>query len=842
MDRSLTIHTILRLFALLVMALLLSTSIGAASNQDNGQFILVLHSYNPTLTWTANISQGILAGLGPLPANTSISFEYLNWKNYPTEENLNLVEDLLRYRYKNLPVDLLITTDDAALIFGLKHRTEIFSDAPIIFTALNGFDEIRPDTYPKTTGVIEAINPEDTIDSIFRLFPDTKHILVLCEYTESGKGIAEIIRKASRNYQNRALFTYIGDITTGEVYEEVRNQTPGTAILIGSWSVDKTGAIVEIGQFAEKVAAISQVPVFNLYDFNTGRGTVGGSILSGYRQGYIAGQMASEILSGKEISQIPIVGTDATQLIFDYAVLERFKVPKERIPPGSILLHTPPAFIEQYYGFIMAALLVIIILAAALITLLSIMLVRRRTEKLMMTLLDALPGYAFLKDRNGVYQYANQTLCDTIGVRADEIKGKTDYDLFPHEIATRYQEQDDTVIASGKPFFIPEETILEKSGTKIPLTVRKVPITDAKGSVTGVIGLAFDITEQKAAREELLESHEKYYNLFELGKEAIFLIDQSTGEIREANLFAVEMYGYLKSELIGMNITSLSAEPDTTRILSSEVRTGTFAIPLRYHQKKSGVRFPVEIIGRFFDWKGKIWIVAAIRDISERLRTEDAIRKATEKLNLFNYLTRTTMNNQLFILRGYLDFAADIVRDPDAEKYLERSRSAVRSIDRLVLFMKNYQDMGLKPAVWQNVEEVFIYAISHLSMGGITREIFVKGLFIYADPFLEKVFLHLVENSITHGERVTIIGIRTEQDGEDLLLIYEDNGIGVPSDYKEQILSLNLEGKAGIGLILVREILAITGISITETGEYGTGARFVMRVPKGNYRFESGIT
>jgi PAS domain S-box-containing protein len=327
-----------------------------------------------------------------------------------------------------------------------------------------------------------------------------------------------------------------------------------------------------------------------------------------------------------------------------------------------------------------------------------------------------------------------------------------------------------------------------------------------------------------------------------LEKRQFFLIDQSTGEILEANLFAVEMYGYQKNELIGMNITSLSAEPDTTRILSSEVRTGTFAIPLRYHQKKSGVRFPVEIIGRFFDWKGKIWIVAAIRDISERLRTEDAIRKATEKLNLFNYLTRTTMNNQLFILRGYLDFAADIVRDSDAEKYLERSRSAVRSIDRLVLFMKNYQDMGLKPAVWQNVEEVFIYAISHLSMGGITREIFVKGLFIYADPFLEKVFLHLVENSITHGERVTIIGIRTEQDGEDLLLIYEDNGIGVPSDYKEQILSLNLEGKAGIGLILVREILAITGISITETGEYGTGARFVMRVPKGNYRFESGIT
>ncbi len=842
MEKPPTIHAPLHLVALLVMVFLISTPSLAAASQDTGQFILVLHSYNPTLTWTANVSEGILAGLGELPANSSISFEYLNWKNYPSEENLKLVEDLLRYRYKDQPVALLITTDDAALNFALRHRTEIFSKAPIIFTALNGYEEIRPDTYPETTGVIETINPEETIDSIFQLFPDTTHILILCEYTESGIGIADTIRNASRKYQNRATFSYIGDVTTGEVYQEVQNLNPGTVVLIGSWSVDNTGTIVEIGQFAEKVSATSPVPVFNLYDFNTGRGTVGGSILSGYRQGFIAGQMALEILSGKNASEIPVVGTDATQYIFDYAALERFHVPEERIPAGSILLNKPPAILEQYYEIIMVALLAIIILSAALITLLSIMLVRRRSEKMMMTLLDALPGYAFLKDRKGAYQYASQTLCDTIGLTREEMKGKTDYDLFPHDFAARYQEQDTSVVASGKPLFIPEDTIPEKSGENIPLTVRKVPITDGKGVVTGVIGLAFDITEQKAAREELQKSHEKYYNLFELGKEAIFLIDQRTEEILEANLFAAEMYGYQKSELIGMRISQLSAEPEITRSFFSEARTGTFAIPLRYHQKRSGIRFPVEIIGRVFEWKGKIWIVAAIRDISERLRSDNAIRKATEKLNLFNYLTRTTMNNQLFILRGYLDFAADIVRNSDAEKYLERSRSAVRSIDRLVLFMKNYQDLGLKPAVWQNVEEVFIYAVSHLSMGGIAKELSAKGVFIYADPFLEKVFMHLVENSAIHGGHVTTVGIRIEQDGDDLLLMYEDNGTGIPPEYKEQILSLNLEGKAGIGLILVREILAITGISITETGEFGTGARFVMRVPKGNYRFEEGST
>ncbi len=834
------LFVILFILGAMSMIFLLIGAVSTATAQDKEQFILVLHSYHPALTWAANISEGILAGLGPLPANTSVAIEYLNWKNFPHEENLRLMEELLRYRYHNHSVDVLITSDDAALIFAIKHRTDLFASAPIVFTALNGFDEIRPDRYPNTTGVLEAINPDKTIESIFRLFPDTNHILVLCEYTESGKGIAALIQNASHTYEDRARFSFIGNVTTSEVYAEVRNLTPGTVVLIGSWVVDWTGETVDIGHFAEEVARQSPVPVFNMYDFNTGKGTVGGSILSGYRQGYIAGQMAKEILSGKNAKDIALVGTDATQYIFDYAVLKRFGVPDERIPPGSILINKPPAILEEYYGFIMTAVLVIIILSSALITLLSLMLNKRKTEQMMNTLLDALPGYAFLKDREGVYQYVNQMLCDTVGLPREQIKGKTDFDIFPHDFAIQYTEYDMTVCDTKKPLFISEETIPDASGRLIPVSTRKVPIIDEKGEVRWIIGLAFDISEQKLAQEKLQESHEKYYNLFELGKEAIFLIDQKTGKILEANLHAAEMYGYTKQELIGMDITKLSAEPDKTSELISKSPMGTFSIPLRYHLKRSGVQFPVEIIGRFFEWKNIPWIVIAVRDITERLKSETAIQKATEKLNLFNYLTRTTMNNQLFILRGYLDFAREAMRNNEGEKYLERSTNAIQALDRLIIFMKNYQDLGLKPAIWQNVEEVFIYAISHVSMRGITKELAAKDLLIYADPFLEKVFHHLVENSLIHGEHVTTIAIRTEQDGDDLLLIYEDDGVGILPEYKDQIFSLNLEGKAGIGLILVREILSITGISIRETGEYGKGARFVMKIPKENYRFESG--
>lgn len=823
----------------LILLLILSLTVLPASavKKDDERYIMILHSYHPTLKWTADIQEGIFGGFGPIPKNTTFAIEYLDWKNFPYSQNLEKNEELLRFRYGERHTDLLITTDDAALIFCLQHRDTLFSNAPIVFTGLNGFESIQPLQYPRVTGVIEAINPEETLESIFHLLPDTREVLVLCEYTESGQEISHTIQHASERFTDKAQFTYVGNITTQEVLDTMRTLEQGTVVLIGSWSTDHTGTVLDIGDFAEKVAKLSPVPVFNLYDFNIGRGTVGGSILSAYGQGYAAGEMARDILAGKNPSSIPVIDTGATELVFDHNALERFGIPVGNLPEGSTIINQPPGIIEQYFWHLISAVIIIIILFIILAALVAIMIQRRKAEQLMTTLLDALPGYTFLKDLEGRYQIVSQTLCETVGLTRETIKGKTDFDLFPPATATEFRMADQTVIATGEPLFIPEESVHRADGMTVPVTTRKVPVFDSRGVVTGVIGLAFDISEQKAAKKELQESHEKYYNLFELGKEAILLIDRGTGEILEVNSYAVEMYGYSRDELLGLSITTLSAEPEKTVGLIAQTGEGPFSIPVRNHMRKDGQIFPVEITGRFFEWKGRKVLVASLRDISERVRDQEALRKATEKVNLFNYLTRTTLNNQIFILRGYLEFASDLVQDTKAQSYLQKSGAAVRSLERMVVFMKNYQDLGLKPAIWQNVEEVFIYAISHISMSGITRHVNLDGISIYADPFLEKVFQHLVENSTVHGQ-VNQVSLRYEVEGADLLLIYEDDGVGIHPDNKEQIFSSNFEGKAGIGLILVREILSITGITIVEDGEYGKGAKFVMRVPHSGFRCE----
>ncbi|MDD1725180.1 MAG: ATP-binding protein [Methanospirillum sp.] len=102
---------------------------------------------------------------------------------------------------------------------------------------------------------------------------------------------------------------------------------------------------------------------------------------------------------------------------------------------------------------------------------------------------------------------------------------------------------------------------------------------------------------------------------------------------------------------------------------------------------------------------------------------------------------------------------------------------------------------------------------------------------------LEKVFYNLLDNSIRHGKHVSNMRISASREGDNLLVVWEDNGEGVADEDKDLIFERGYGNNTGFGLFLVREILALTDISIRETGTRGKGARFEISVPRGAYRY-----
>jgi signal transduction histidine kinase len=106
------------------------------------------------------------------------------------------------------------------------------------------------------------------------------------------------------------------------------------------------------------------------------------------------------------------------------------------------------------------------------------------------------------------------------------------------------------------------------------------------------------------------------------------------------------------------------------------------------------------------------------------------------------------------------------------------------------------------------------------------------------DPLTVKVFVNLMDNSLRHGERVTKVSICCRQEGSSLVITCQDDGVGIPWGEKERIFELGYGRNTGLGLFLSREVLDLTGISIVENGEPSKGARFVLAVPAGHFRWQ----
>ncbi|MCJ7562443.1 MAG: ATP-binding protein [Thermoplasmata archaeon] len=110
---------------------------------------------------------------------------------------------------------------------------------------------------------------------------------------------------------------------------------------------------------------------------------------------------------------------------------------------------------------------------------------------------------------------------------------------------------------------------------------------------------------------------------------------------------------------------------------------------------------------------------------------------------------------------------------------------------------------------------------------------------MFADPMLEKVFYNLIDNSIRHGGAVRNIKFSFLRDRDGMRIICQDDGIGIPVEHKTSIFKRDsgMEGEQrGYGLYLAKEILGITGMTISENGTAGECAMFVIHIPPGKYR------
>ena len=564
-----------------VLCLFISTLAKQAWADDpRHQQILVLHSYHPSYVWTSGIHEALLGALREAKLDVDVRTEYLDWKHFPTEENLEREYSNLR-KYSNLRFDLVVTSDNKATDFALARRRTLFAGSPIVFCGYNGF---RPELLAgqtHVTGVAEFVDAPGTLKLAFALAPQTQHLFAICDRTETGRAVCEEVLRAVPQFNRKIDVTFIGEKESTEEVLRALSVTPSQSlILAGPFNQDREGRFLDLWELADLIRIREiNLPVFHLYQEALGHGVVGGSMMSGTLQGRAAGRMAVRILRGESPDHIAVSTERTVAQYVDLKEVERFGLESANIPSGVTLLNPPKSYYERHrrlilggLGFSLCALLAVTVLLVFRVQ--SERVVRRNAEQLR-TLIQNMPVLACAFDeRNNVVMW-NRACEVVLGFSSQEVRSSTVIESLTFQESTWNELK---ALARGN---IAQTTLeLEhKDKTGKQRVIRwfsessRFPVPGWTGWVVGV-----DTTEQRFAEAE----RTRLTLAVSQTSEGIVILDAHTA-IHYANNAAIALLGRTREQIVSQrwqNVLETNKDdacvPQTVALVSLDVTPSRF--------------------------------------------------------------------------------------------------------------------------------------------------------------------------------------------------------------------------------------------------------------------------
>lgn len=201
--------------------------------------------------------------------------------------------------------------------------------------------------------------------------------------------------------------------------------------------------------------------------------------------------------------------------------------------------------------------------------------------------------------------------------------GKSDFDFFSIEHATNAFHEEQEIIRTGIPIIDEEEYSSFANGELLWSKVSRYPLYDRERSIVGTWGISTDITNQKKAELETKEREARFQLLAEITIEGIVIHD--AGYIKDVNPSLSAMLGYEQSELAGKNFIDFISPSDRTAVAESMAKDSDRLLEITLI-KKDGTTFLAELEGKSMGVVGSKLRMAAIRDITKRKQTEEALR------------------------------------------------------------------------------------------------------------------------------------------------------------------------------------------------------------------------
>jgi PAS domain S-box-containing protein len=396
-----------------------------------------------------------------------------------------------------------------------------------------------------------------------------------------------------------------------------------------------------------------------------------------------------------------------------------------------------------------------------------------------------------------------------------------------------------TMNALGKSTGPDEFTLNRKDGTQVQVEIRTFPSKIKNQSL--VLGIARDITERRKSEKMIIESQQKFEGLFVGNPEATVHLGRDF-HILDANPRFLSLFGYSFEEIKGKHIDEVIVPKnliEEAEMLDKKAVDG-YVYQDTVRARKDGSLVAVWISAAPILIQGQLaGCIGVYKDISELKKTEHQLAMMNEKLRVVGGLTRHDVRNKLSAITGN----AYLLKKPlaDNKEVLDKIRdmeTAVSQVTRIFDFAEDYERLGVEELTYIDVEKSVNEAVKFFSdLNGVRIMNECDGLTVLSDSLLRQLFYNLIDNSLKYGEKLSQIRIHYgKTEGNQLRLIYEDDGVGVSQDAKPKLFGegYTTGNGSGYGLYLVKKMMDVYGWTISETGTPGKGVHFTMVMPEKN--------
>ena len=402
-----------------------------------------------------------------------------------------------------------------------------------------------------------------------------------------------------------------------------------------------------------------------------------------------------------------------------------------------------------------------------------------------------------------------------------------------------------------------EESGQYKDGSRAHWIVTTTPIRDCDGNVVAAMEMCLDITARKELERELKKSEAKYHDIFNNIPSAVFLLDQPDFAILDCNKCAVSLYGYQKSELIGMCYLDFFTQ-DNTQGVAEAIRSGQVINQAR-QVSRAGREFIVSVISSPSQYAGADVYLVTASDITSRLETEQQLIQASKMATLGEMATGVAheINQPLAVIQTSIDLIKrNLARNTlPEESVLRRITELVgQQIDRATKIISHMREFGRKSditreAVDLNVvlKRAYEFFGQQLTLHNIETvwELDERLPMVLCEASrMEQVFINFfinardaIEERALRGDAVQKrITLKTMYNRETVTVKMSDTGVGIPPSMMDKIFepffTTKKVGKGtGLGLSISYGIVKDYGGTIHVANNPDCGVSFYIRLP-----------